>query len=80
MGKLVPMRQLPPDPLEGCRLITDRGGTPPPKTSPGRAALTIALCAASLAYTTACIAAPKLMYLIPAVAAAICAGITRRLT
>lgn len=81
MGKLVSIRrqELPPDPLAGCRLMTDCGGPPRRKTPPGRAALTIALCAACLGCATACAAAPKLMYIIPMIATAVCAGISRRL-
>lgn len=81
MGKLVHMRrrELPPDPLKGCHLMEDCGRPPRRKTPPGRAALTIALCAVCLGCATACAAAPKLMYIIPMIATAVCAGISRRL-
>lgn len=42
-----------------------------PSAPPGRAALTIALCAACLGCATACAAAPKLMYIIPMIATAV---------
>jgi len=81
MGKLVPFRrrELPEDPLAGCRLMADYKRPPPRKTPPGRLALTILLCAACLGCATACAAAPKLMYIIPLAATAACVGISRRL-
>lgn len=80
MGKLVPIRrqELPEDPLAGRSLMTDCGRSAP-KPPSGRMALTIALCAACLGCATACAAAPKLMYIIPMIATAVCAGISRRL-
>lgn len=81
MGKLIPLRrrELPEDPLKGRPMMPDCGGAPPRKTPPGRLALTILLCIASLAVATACAGEPKLIYIIPLAASAACVGISRRL-
>ena len=83
MGKLIPIRrrELPEDPLKGCTLMPGCGGArrAPRKTPPGRLALTVLLCIASLAVATACAGEPKLIYIIPLATSAVCVGISRRL-
>lgn len=71
--KIIPFRrELPPDPLAGCRLMVDPERSPR-RTGPGRAVVIVALCLASLCYGCLCMHTRDAIWIVPAAITALLA-------